>query len=221
MSPRDVASASTAMISELTAMSNLVARWIFFPPSYWLAMRSSSGPCMMVMPRSARSLMSTTRFQVMLDTSKSSRANLLRSSTESASGSVLAMPSFSSRRTMIAANVLFPSRAGHSRENSASSDWEASWRMRASMAAAHRLCAACTAWMSPQRWRLNSSIGMTWLYPPPAAPPLIPKVGPCDGWRRHAMAFLLRCAPSACVKPTVVVDLPSPRGVGLIPATHT
>ncbi len=29
--------------------------------------------------------------------------------------------------------------------------------------------------------QLTSSIGMTWEYPPPAAPPLMPKVGPWDG----------------------------------------
>ena len=33
-------------------------------------------------------------------------------------------------------------------------------RIDASTCAAIRLCAACTAWMSPVRWRLNSSIGI-------------------------------------------------------------
>ena len=51
------------------------------------------------------------------------------------------------------------------------SDWVLSWRIRASIAAASRLLLAVMAWMSPVRWRLNSSIGITWEYPPPAAPP--------------------------------------------------
>ena len=53
--------------------------------------------------------------------------------------------------------------------------------------------------------------------PPPAAPPLIPNVGPCDGCRIHAKHCLSSIAPNACAKPIVVADLPSPRGVGLIP----
>ena len=40
-----------------------------------------------------------------------------------------------------------------------------------------------------------------------------------DGWRRQAKTFLSRWAPSAWTRPTAVVDLPSPRGVGLMPAT--
>src|SRR5436190_10089929 len=76
------------------------------------------------------------------------------------------------------------------------------------------------AWTSPVRWRLKSSIGMTWLYPPPAAPPLIPKTGPSDGWRMQTAAFRpIRLRPWA--SPTVVVDLPSPSGVGLIAVTTT
>uniref|UniRef100_A0A915K760 Uncharacterized protein n=1 Tax=Romanomermis culicivorax TaxID=13658 RepID=A0A915K760_ROMCU len=57
--------------------------------------------------------------------------------------------------------------------------------------------------------------------PPPAAPPLMPNVGPCDGWRRQAKAFLPAWAPNAWAKPMVVVDLPSPSGVGVMPATRT
>ena len=38
--------------------------------------------------------------------------------------------------------------------------------------AASRLFAAVIACMSPVKWRLNSSIGITWEYPPPAAPPI-------------------------------------------------
>lgn len=159
---------------------------------------------------------------------------------------------------------------GQSLLNRASSFWVFSWNILASIAAASRLLAAVMAWMSPVRWRLNSSMGMTysrfvhlrlgfywfWLvsetwnygvlkffplwslkynilwfdcqlpflssfrtceYPPPAAPPLIPKVGPCDGWRTQANTFFFRWAPIACTRPIVVVDLPSPRGVGVIP----
>ena len=67
----------------------------------------------------------------------------------------------------------------------------------------------------------TSSMGMTWLYPPPAAPPLMPKVGPWLGWRTHAMAVRPTCAPSAWHSPMVVVLLPSPSGVGVMPATST
>lgn len=46
----------------------------------------------------------------------------------------------------------------------------------------------------------------------------MPNVGPIDGWRTLVNTFLFRCAPSACDSPTVVVDLPSPRGVGVTPS---
>jgi hypothetical protein len=46
--------------------------------------------------------------------------------------------------------------------------------------AARVLCAEVTACMSPVRCRLRASNGAAWLYPPPAAAPLIPKVGPID-----------------------------------------
>ena len=36
------------------------------------------------------------------------------------------------------------------------------WKIDASSAAASRLCAAVTAWKSPLKWRLMSSIGTTW-----------------------------------------------------------
>ena len=51
-------------------------------------------------------------------------------------------------------------------------------RIEASIIAASRLLAAPMAWMSPVKWRLRSSIGTTWVSPPPAAPPLIPNTGP-------------------------------------------
>ena len=37
--------------------------------------------------------------------------------------------------------------------------------------------------------RFKSSIGTTWEYPPPAAPPLIPKHGPSEGSRNAIIAF--------------------------------
>ena len=95
-----------------------------------------------------------------------------------------------------------------------------SWYQRASMAAATRLCATEMACMSPVRWRLNSSIGTTWLYPPPAAPPLIPNVGPMLGCRMQAIALCPR-APRPWTSPTVVVVLPSPSGVGVMAVTST
>ena len=59
-------------------------------------------------------------------------------------------------------------------------------RIEASSIAASRLLAAPIAWMSPVKWRFRSSIGTTWVRPPPAAPPLIPNTGPSDGSRRHS-----------------------------------
>jgi hypothetical protein len=93
-------------------------------------------------------------------------------------------------------------------------------RIEASSIAASRLFAAPIAWMSPVKWRLRSSIGTTWVMPPPAAPPLTPNTGPSDGSRRHATGRL-PIAPSPCVRPTSVVVLPSPAFVGVIPVTHT
>ena len=59
-----------------------------------------------------------------------------------------------------------------------------------------------------------ASMGSTWLFPPPAAPPLIPKTGPILGSRKVHVAFCpIRF--SACVNPMVVTVLPSPKGVGL------
>lgn len=42
-----------------------------------------------------------------------------------------------------------------------------------------------------------------------------------EGWRTQAMHFFPWWAPRAWARPIVVVLLPSPRGVGLIPATTT
>ena len=58
-----------------------------------------------------------------------------------------------------------------------------------------------------------SSIGTTWLYPPPAAPPLMPNTGPMDGWRMAQAAFLpMRLRPWQ--SPTVWSSCPRPRASG-------
>ena len=93
------------------------------------------------------------------------------------------------------------------------------WKMWLSIMAASKLLAAPIAWKSPVKWRLMSSIGTTCAYPPPAAPPLTPNTGPKDGSRRATITLLPSlCIPSA--RPTVVVVLPSPAGVGLIAVTR-
>ena len=49
----------------------------------------------------------------------------------------------------------------------------------------------------------------------------MPKVGPWEGCLTQANTFIFSWEPRAWHKPMVVVDLPSPSGVGVIPATHT
>jgi len=71
-----------------------------------------------------------------------------------------------------------------------------------------RLFAAETAWMSPVKWRLISSIGRTWEYPPPAAPPFVPNTGPSEGSRIATIPFVPRRF-RAWPSPTVV-GLPLP-----------
>ena len=93
-------------------------------------------------------------------------------------------------------------------------------RIDASSSAASRLLAAPIAWMSPVKWRFRSSIGTTWVMPPPAAPPLMPNTGPSEGSRRHRSGSLPIC-PRPWVSPTAVVVLPSPAFVGVTPATQT
>ena len=88
-----------------------------------------------------------------------------------------------------------------------------------SRSAAHKLLADVIAWKSPVKCRFNSSIGTTCAYPPPAAPPLIPKHGPSDGSRSAITAFL-PSFPNASPSPTVIVVFPSPAGVGLMAVTR-
>src|SRR2546427_4285260 len=81
--------------------------------------------------------------------------------------------------------------------------------MHVQVAHAHRLFAAPTAWMSPVKWRLISSMGRIWDWPPPVAPPFVPKTGPRDGSRTATIAFVpmrFRAWP----RPTVVSVFPSP-----------
>ena len=87
-----------------------------------------------------------------------------------------------------------------------------------SISDAKRLFAAATAWMSPVKWRLISSIGITCAYPPPAAPPFIPIEGPRDGSRSAKTAFFPILF-KACARPIEVVVFPSPAGVGVIAVT--
>src|SRR5689334_16939407 len=82
------------------------------------------------------------------------------------------------------------------------------------------LFAAAMAWKSPVKWRFRSSIGTTWVSPPPAAPPLIPKMGPSEGSRRHSTGRL-PIRPMPWVSETEVVVLPSPAFVGVMADTHT
>ena len=89
-----------------------------------------------------------------------------------------------------------------------------------SIAAHKRLLAVVIACISPVKWRFISSIGTTCAYPPPAAPPFIPKTGPKDGSLNATIAFLFLLF-NACPSPIVTVDLPSPAGVGLIAVTNT
>src|SRR6266542_3570687 len=88
------------------------------------------------------------------------------------------------------------------------------------MTAASRLCADVTAWKSPVKWRLISSIGTTCERPPPVPPPFMPSVGPIDG-SRSAMTGRAPTRQSAWPSPMVIVVLPSPAGVGVIAETTT
>ncbi len=158
----------------------------------------------------------------MVSGSISNRQRRLRSSGVRSSGLFLVIPSFARRPSKPFPKVRLPFlSAGHRRLNNCSSVAPDSCSIRASIAAARRLFAAVMAWMSPVRCRLKSSMGITWLYPPPAAPPLIPNVGPWLGWRMQVITLFCRWAPRAWLKPTVVVVLPSPKGVGVMAVTST
>ena len=83
---------------------------------------------------------------------------------------------------------------------------------------ANKLLAEVIAWKSPVKCKLIFSIGITWAYPPPAAPPFIPKLGPKLGSLRQTILFFpILHNPS--FNPTEVVVFPSPAGVGVIAVT--
>mmetsp|Transcript_2904 Transcript_2904/g.6238 ORF Transcript_2904/g.6238 Transcript_2904/m.6238 type:complete len:205 (+) Transcript_2904:955-1569(+) len=132
MSASDVVMANTAMISDATVMSNPVLRVRPF----------SVAASPTVISRKKRSFMSTTRRHVMRSSSISKRTNLERSSSVKSSGLVFVIPSFFKRLNMIAENSRVPSFfAGIKRFHSASSLCVASWKQRASTAAASKLFA--------------------------------------------------------------------------------
>ncbi len=86
--------------------------------------------------------------------------------------------------------------------------------------AASRLWAEEIAWKSPVKCRLMRSRGMTWLRPPPVAPPFMPNDGPSDGSRNARQADSpIRASPWA--SPMLVVVLPSPAFVGVFADTST
>mmetsp|Transcript_120998 Transcript_120998/g.338774 ORF Transcript_120998/g.338774 Transcript_120998/m.338774 type:complete len:211 (+) Transcript_120998:1479-2111(+) len=209
-----------AMISELTVMAKADSRHNCTP----CLLENSLGLLPMVTLRKYLSLQSVTRLQVIVSGSMSSLTNFSISASVSRSGScfLCPKPNFSRRAYMEGSKERLPFLStGHKRFHMPSTVEVFSWYHLVSIAAAKRLCAAVMAWMSPVMCKLNSSIGTHCEYPPPAAPPFVPNVGPMDGCRMQVTTFCPRCAPNACDKPIVVVDLPSPKGVGLMPTTTT
>ena len=81
-----------------------------------------------------------------------------------------------------------------------------------------RLWAFMMLLMSPVRPRENSVMGISSEMPPPAAVPLMFMVGPPEGWRMQPPTFMPRL-PRPSIRPMEVVDLPSPRGVGVMAVT--
>src|SRR5262249_61904269 len=75
-------------------------------------------------------------------------------------------------------------------------------------------------WTAAWRGGCRPPVGAIGGGPPPAAPPFTPKTGPSDGSRIATTERLpRRRRPSA--RPIVVVDLPSPAGVGVMAVTST
>ena len=94
------------------------------------------------------------------------------------------------------------------------------WKIWLSIFAHKRLFALVIAWKSPLKCKFISSIGCIWLYPPPVAPPFIPKTGPSDGSRK-AKQTLSPLSANASARPIETVVLPLPAFVGLIAVTKT
>ena len=87
-----------------------------------------------------------------------------------------------------------------------------------SIIAESKLFAEVTAWISPVKCKLMSSIGAIWEYPPPVAPPFIPNTGPKDGSLKARIVLLFKLF-NASAKPIEIVVFPSPKGVGFIEVT--
>ena len=81
------------------------------------------------------------------------------------------------------------------------------------------LWADVTAWKSPVKCRLIFSIGTTWAYPPPAAPPFIPKHGPRDGSLSAKTAFF-PILPRPRASPMEAVVFPIPVLVAVMAVTR-
>ena len=87
-----------------------------------------------------------------------------------------------------------------------------------SIIADNKLLADVIAWISPVKCKFISSIGAICTFPPPVAPPFIPKTGPKEGSLNVSIDFLpIFLNPSAIAIETVV--FPSPNGVGEIAVT--
>jgi len=80
------------------------------------------------------------------------------------------------------------------------------------------LCAFVMQSMSPVNFIENGTSGMHCANPPPAAEPLMLKVGPPLGCLIAPVTFL-PSLPSPSMRPMTVVVLPSPRGVGVMAVT--
>ena len=61
-------------------------------------------------------------------------------------------------------------------------------------------------------------MGMSSALPPPAAEPFTFMVGPPEGWRRQPPTFF-PSRPKPSIRPSDVVDFPSPSGVGVMAVT--
>ena len=83
-----------------------------------------------------------------------------------------------------------------------------------------RLWALVILSMSPVSPMEKVVRGMHWASPPPAAEPLMLKVGPPEGWRMAPETRRPRLA-SPWMSPMVVVVFPSPSGVGVMAVTST
>lgn len=151
MSFKSFDKASTIMISLATEISKPVD----------LSNPLSSLPFPTVIPQSIQSLTSMTLFQLIVEGSISSHEYFTFYSSVHESGSWL-NPSLSILFIMTSEMILFPSLFfGNNRLNKKLSLQVFSWNIQVSIAAANKLFAAVIAWISPVKWRLNSSMGIT------------------------------------------------------------